>query len=104
MLYLAEDLLVMHKTGKDDRQLCLILVHFALVLLANTVQGILEQVDIRATELYTFGTVQAESVSHGDVSVSRQKTAITRDVDRTSVVLNFGSKVKVVLSRGRSYC
>jgi hypothetical protein len=45
MLRLAEDLLVTHKTSQDDRQLCLILVNFALVLLTSTVQGILGQVD-----------------------------------------------------------
>jgi hypothetical protein len=54
MLRLAEDLLVTHQTSKDDRQLCLILVYFALVLLTSTVQGILGQVDTQATESHAF--------------------------------------------------
>jgi hypothetical protein len=37
MFRLAEDLLITHKTSKDNRQLYLILVYFALVLLTSTV-------------------------------------------------------------------
>jgi hypothetical protein len=103
MLRLAEDLLVTHKTGKDDRQLCFILVHLALVLLAGTVQGIPGQVDTRATKSHAFGAAQAGSVGHGNASVSRQETAITRDVDRASVALDFGGKAKTVLGGSRSH-
>jgi hypothetical protein len=103
MLCLAEDLLVTHQTSKDNRQLYLILVHFALVLLTSTVQGIPGQVDTRATELHAFRVAQAGSVGHSDASVSRKKTAITRDVDRTSVMLNFGGKTKTVLGRSRRH-
>jgi hypothetical protein len=103
MLRLAEDLLVTHETSQDDRQLCLILVHFALVLLTSTVQGIPGQVDTRATESHAFRAAQAGSVSHGDASVSREKAAITRDVDRASVALDFGGKTKTVLGRSRRH-
>jgi hypothetical protein len=103
MLRLAEDLLVTHETSKDDRQLCLILVHFALVLLPSTVQGILGQVDTRATESHAFRAAQAGSVGHRDAGVSREKTAITGDVDRASVALNFGGKTKTVLSGSRRH-
>jgi hypothetical protein len=103
MLRLAEDLLITHETSQDDRQLCLILVHFALVLLTSTVQGILGQVNTRATESHAFRAAQAESVSHSDASVSREKAAITRDVDRASVALDFGGKTKTVLSGSRRH-